>query len=385
MRATKAATANDTLTVSQANALACVREHARARSAAARRIIDHILCMTDVSRARFVTGVDALRTHGRVVIHFHPDRLARNDELVASALLRDGVYKNQFETGISSGSTSAHAGGARDTWEQSLYGGSYAVDVCAANERPKYGALDLLRHGDGPAPRFGSCQLVLRPHVLARCSFTWRDSYLQPVERGTIDELDDVLAALLVETFERGEALGERPLSVSHLVDCFHALAAELSSPIERESRGTLDHYIETQVHGSVQLDRDVERLIVDPSFDGTPTGHALEAVGAKYRFPVLVHAGRELAVSDVPCDFRGPTMPSLAARIACSRGIVNAHAIGKAARSLATSPDAWQDRGAADEVLQELKLLWHCVVRSGQPAAPNPTKCSDLTPTSSA
>jgi hypothetical protein len=60
--------------------------------------------------------------------------------------------------------------------------------------------------------------------------------------------------------------------------------------------------------------------------------------------------------------------MPSLAARIAHAGGTVDACAIGRAARSVLTSPDAWRDRGTVDEILQELKLLWHCVVRHGGP-----------------
>lgn len=356
------------LTAAQARALAWFRDHARGRRDSARATIRHVLRMADVAESAFAAGVDVLRAHGRIVVHFHPDRLARDGEQVATALLRDGIYKSQFETGISSGSTSAHAGGARDAWERSLYGGAYAAGVCEDAERPTYGALDLLRHGDGPAPRFGSCQLVLRPHVLARCTFTWRDSHLEPAERGTLDELDDVLAALLLEVFERSDALGSGPLSVAGLVQRLHALAAELGTPRERPMRGTLDHYIEAQIHGRVQLHRDVERLVVDPSFEGTSTGRALEDLGARHGLPVLAHAGRELAAADVPRDFRGPTMPSLAARIADTRGMVDACAIGRAARSVVTSEGAWRDRGAVDDVLQELKLLWHCVVRFGGP-----------------
>jgi hypothetical protein len=40
--------------------------------------------------------------------------------------------------------------------------------------------------------------------------------------------------------------------------------------------------------------------------------------------------------------------------------------AIGQAARSVVTSPDAWRERGAASDMLQQRKLLWPCVVRYG-------------------
>jgi hypothetical protein len=53
---------------------------------------------------------------------------------------------------------------------------------------------------------------------------------------------------------------------------------------------------------------------------------------------------------------FRGPTMPSLAARIA-ENGFIDAMAIGKAVRELSRDSEAWKDRGTHPEVLQELKL----------------------------
>ncbi|MNI90631.1 hypothetical protein D3C73_1481770 [compost metagenome] len=76
---------------------------------------------------------------------------------------------------------------------------------------------------------------------------------------------------------------------------------------------------------------------------------------------------GFELAVYDVPSDFRGPSMPSLARRIA-SEDFINASIIGKAARDLSIDPLPWSDRGSYEEVLQELKLLWHVLVRYGKP-----------------
>lgn len=89
----------ESLTASQAQALACFRKHARARREAARATIQHVLRMADVAEPAFVAGVEVLRAHGRVVIHFHPDRLARDGELVARALLRDGVYKMRARLG----------------------------------------------------------------------------------------------------------------------------------------------------------------------------------------------------------------------------------------------------------------------------------------------
>jgi hypothetical protein len=71
------------------------------------------------------------------VIHFHPDRLGIKPTPVAKAHLAEGVYRHQFETGLSSGSVSAFSGGARDTWEKTLFGGAYHTGGVTGWERPK--------------------------------------------------------------------------------------------------------------------------------------------------------------------------------------------------------------------------------------------------------
>ncbi|HEX2880761.1 MAG TPA: DUF3626 domain-containing protein, partial [Polyangiaceae bacterium] len=61
-------------------------------------------------------------------MHFHPDRIGIGPLTVAEALLDSGQYRNQFETGLSSGSTTAFPGGARDAWEEALFDGAYQRD-----------------------------------------------------------------------------------------------------------------------------------------------------------------------------------------------------------------------------------------------------------------
>ena len=58
--------------------------------------------------------------------------------------------------------------------------------------------------------------------------------------------------------------------------------------------------------------------------------------------------------------------MPSLAQRVARS-GIVDASAIGAGVSDLRANPGAWSARGSEAEVLQELKLLWHVLVKYGR------------------
>ncbi len=49
----------------------------------------------------------------RVTVNFHPDRLLAGATVLAW-LAREGVYRSQFETGISNGGLTAHPGGAEE-------------------------------------------------------------------------------------------------------------------------------------------------------------------------------------------------------------------------------------------------------------------------------
>ena len=365
----------------QEQAIEHIRKQAVSLRPAAQETLGHILRMSDLSAASLDEVLSTIRRSARVALHFHPDRPVPGRETVSSCLLQDGVYRTQFETGISNGSVSARAGGARDKWERSLFGGAYhdhdddddGDDGALANRahRPRYGALDLMRCADGPAPRFGSCYFVLRPEVSRRCTFTFGDSHADPLWKGTLDEFELVLSALFDESFMRDFALGVAGVRPPELMKRLLALAdGEGTAPTSGAEEGyvsrNLDHVIEAQVHMDLHLDRDVELLVADASFTGTATGRDLEAMSQKYGFALRWRDGPCLRLEEVPTDFRGPTMPSLAARIARD-GVVDAEVIGNGVRDLSADAEAWQDRGTYEEVLQEFKLLWHVLVRYGK------------------
>lgn len=357
------------LSPAQRGAIEHVAAQARRRRAEAVALQDHIRRMSDISAADFREAVLSLERNARVALHFHPDRPDAAGDTVAEALLRDGVYRSQYETGLSNGGLSAHPGGRRDLCEELLFGGAYHAADTTAAERPKYGALGILRHADGPSPRFGSCYLVLAAAVKPRCTFTYLDSHEAAVERGTLDAFDDVLAAVLRSVFDHGMALGESHLTVPELV---RRLRCDLSARPQDFGRlcvaRNLNHYVEAQVHGDVVLTRDVDALVADPSFRGSQTGRVLAELCVRNGITLHWHRGFVLSCDDVPRDFRGPTMPSLAKRVARS-GIVDAAAIGAAVTDLRVNPGAWGDRGRPGDVLQELKLLWHVLVKYGTPA----------------
>ena len=230
-------------------------------------------------------AMDLVRQHARIAVHFHPDRFGAKPASVADGLLLEGVYRNQFETGLSSGSPTAFPGGERDDWERTLFGGAYHAEGVLASERPKYGSLELIRFPDGPAPRFGSCYLVLRG-VGARTSITFMGSeHPHALGRvGTLAEPHAVMAALLAEIENGGIAtpdwppfraptLGVPGITVRGFCDALKILRERRPNPSVGEPGRVLDTGVEAQIHGPVILARDVEMLVADPAFAHTRVG----------------------------------------------------------------------------------------------------------------
>jgi hypothetical protein len=283
----------------------------------ARRAVEHVAASS---------WGDPLDRTLRVTLNFHPDRL-HGTETVLARVARDGVYRSQFETGTSNGALSAHPGGARWSWEQRIFGGAY--NNAPAAVRPRYGALNHRRRRIGAAPRFGSAHLRLTEALLDRTTFCFPDSVLEPTSVGTAQRfgLFD-----LVEAFDR----------------------RTLTDEIEATEGGLLDDYVEAHVHGPVSLVTDVEAVVLDPSFRGSP----VEEQALSLRVPVEWHEGRRLTV-DVLAEhpvFRGPRTVEVGRRIAVD-GALDAAVIGRAARAGIEDP-------------QDLKRVWHCVARFGSPAA---------------
>ncbi|MEU8179720.1 DUF3626 domain-containing protein [Micromonospora sp. NPDC049044] len=370
-----------TLTSTQAAAVAHVRSLAMAERAGALVAIARHLAAADIGQPpeRLLA---AIRT-GRLTVNFHPDRLGADGRSVADALAEDGVYRSQFVTGISNGGLTAYPGGDRDRWEHRMFDGAYQRPGVTPAQRPVYGGLNLLGYADGACPRFGSCHLRLRQAVLSRATFCLGDSHLSPEVVGTADAFEAVLAGLLAQAAATGDCLGRAGTDVATLVRAL-GHPPTTPGPVGR----ALDDYVEAQVHGSLDLAHDVEELVLDPSFAGTPTGATLVSIAERHGFPVRWHPGFVLAVDQVDAEFRGPAIPVLAARVhrefAQAGDPVDAALVGRAAASVVIEPQRWADRGPIADTLQHLKQLWHVLVRHGTPhrsvpLSPIPRPVSDF------
>lgn len=243
----------------------------------------------------------------RVTLNFHPHFL----DLLAD----DGAYRSQFVTGTGNGGLTARPGGDRWRWESRIFGGAY--DEAPAHERPVYGALDFRRRSYGAAPRFGSAHLRLRPEAVARATFCYPDSFLEPTDFGVADRMGLVALA-------------------------------------EADDQDPLDDYVEAQVHGPVELARDVEALVLDPSHRGT----AVEEAARRLPCPVEWHGGFRLTVDELRRhpDFRGPEYVDLGTRIAVD-GLLDARIVQDASLSGTHDP-------------QDVKRVWHLLARFGAPEA---------------
>ncbi|GAA0496946.1 hypothetical protein Ade02nite_54960 [Paractinoplanes deccanensis] len=283
-----------------------------------------------------------------ITVSFHPDRLLADGRSVAEHLATDGVYRSQFETGISNGGLTAYPGGDRDRWEHRMFGGAYT----GAAGRPVYGGLNLAGYPDGASPRFGSCHLVLDPAVSARATFSHGDSVTEPRVVGTASTFGAVWQALLDEVARTGRALNLP-------ADDPDAWVRALGEPRTAPGRA-MDDYVEAQIHGGLTLAGDVTAVVADPSFRGTPVEEHLRAAGVPLRWA----PGFRLPASSFPADLRGPQVPPLAAAVAAryGRDVLDAELVGRAARE----PRTWSSFGSPADVLQLLKYVWHILVLKG-------------------
>ena len=125
--------------------------------------------------------------------------------------------------------------------------------------------------------------------------------------------------------------------------------------------KALLDDYIEAQVHGPVLLARDVEALVLDPSFRDTDIQQAAEQLPC----PLEWHHGFRLSVDELQRhpDYRGAQYIELGISLA-QDGYLDPKMLGDAA-------------GTGTYDAQALKRVWHYIARFGSlaDAIPAPSK----------
>lgn len=118
------------------------------------------------------------------------------------------------------------------------------------------------------------------------------------------------------------------------------------------DQKDPLDDYIEAHVHGVVNLASDVEAVVLDPSYRGSP----IEMMAGGLGCPVQWHGGFQLSTTALRRHpaYRGQEYVDLGVSLARA-GRLDPRIIGDAART-----------GRHDA--QVLKRVWHLVARFGSP-----------------
>lgn len=357
----------------QINALNFIRGSAERISKTANDYIFLHLREAKIHATVYRQILSTIKTHARIALHFHPERICRQGYSVAEGLLRDGCFKNQFETGISNGSPTAFPGGERDEWERILFGGAYHHSVVKPEDRPKYGALRLMHYPDGVSPRFGSCYFILHQEVSQRSSFTFGGSQddLELKRSGTLDQFDPVMAAIIKELVTTKSVLGKQSIQLTELLSQFDRLDGPYPEDWLKKPLGNaLDSFVEAQIHGAVGLEKDVDQLLADPSFLNTSIEPLLEAICETYNIQLHWHPGYTLPVRDFPDEFRGYATRPLAEHIQKDNWL-NAAVLGEASNAFFREPELWKRFGSYTEVLTIFRRLWHILVKYGQPLHP--------------
>lgn len=247
-----------------------------------------------------------------VTINFHPD-ITIGDETLINILVAQGIYRSQFETGISNGGLTAFRGGDRWNWESRIFGSAY--DEEPPSVRSKYGALNYRRESVGGSRRFGSCHLRMAPHLRCRTSFCYPDSHWQPRDFA-VDHVGPLIALAEANRF--------------NLDAC-------------------LDNYIEAHIHGPLNIREDVEAVVLDPSFRGTSVEESARLLGCKVEW----HEGFRLSL-----DSLGDCVSF--------RGLEAANGITSIAEDMIVTPAILGCARNRKLDYQTSKWAWHCIARFG-------------------
>ncbi|MCB9655786.1 MAG: DUF3626 domain-containing protein [Deltaproteobacteria bacterium] len=283
-----------------------VKQKSARRSAEAREELVRKAKALGYSSREVDLVLDYVRAVAPIVIHFKPDKplrqttsryggstgmdysvLVDRDQHVIDAFTADPHYRNQFETGITSGSPSAYPGGGRDGWEKTIFEEGYHKHPLIASERPKYGAMNASWKPAGPAQSYGACYVILKRGIRNRTTLTPGDSSCAGArDVGTAENFAHVLAGLPDGRFR----------DVCNVALGYDASASDDWYP-----------YIEAQVHGPIDFSKDVQRLVIDGSYLGTPFETKMRTWAETNGFPVSWHDRYEIHVDGEQPGRAGP------------------------------------------------------------------------------
>lgn len=183
--------------------------------------------------------IEYIKNKAPIIIQFNPDK-------ALNFLIVDNFYRNQFETKQSGGTLSATA---RDTWEANMFNNIYATST--GFEKVKYGTLNILNDPNGikNAYGYGSCHFVLK-NVRLRTSFAACDTACKN-------------GAHILATCEY-----YNHVLMDYTDDDLKYIVQIATGQVPYLDSGLLNSaYKETQIHGAVQLNRDIDKICMQSSY----------------------------------------------------------------------------------------------------------------------
>ena len=256
------------LNETQKKALSVASDRATKKVADARKSLLERIKTWSFGEADLDKLVAYIQTYSPVTIQFHPDKKLPGGKNVVEGFAEEPEYKNQFQTKISSGSLCPTAGSSRDGWEKKCFAGVYHEHDLNPDERPKYGGLSALNSPSGNGGNwYGKCFFELRQDVKFRTTVTPRNSCGCTAEDvTTIDAVEVML-----------DQVGKK--DQSYLKSMFEVARGERHS-VKQSYSGS---YVEAQIHGTVDLARDVDFVVIDTKYVATPHGQQLLQLAEKW------------------------------------------------------------------------------------------------------
>lgn len=201
----------------------------------------------------------------------------------------------KFETGTSSGKLCSTS---RTTWEDILFGHTY--HEAEPHERPKYGVLNIYNAQTGchAAVQYGKSYLELTHPTRFRATFTPKDSCgVKSEDVGTVEAYAHVMLHWQKEETLHVAKVARRAVTLAWWKDGGRKGSKRRDMHPPPETSG-LD-FKELQVHGPVELGRDVARLVVHPSHrkekkKGRNAAGSGEGGGGSLSVQKLMHQFRE-------------------------------------------------------------------------------------------
>ncbi len=180
------------------------------------------------------TTLDYIKNKMPIVIHVKMETVGH--------LAKDTHYRNMFERNSSKYAFSANAC-PRIEWEKNLFNGIY--DQSTAFEKVKYGAINILNNPSGVflAHGYGDSYLLLKQNVKERTSFVFGDSSSKQTHMCSFDCCSQILY---------------------YVEDAMFHEIVKVANKLIPHSDYKYPYYIEMQIHGAINLSKDVECLVIN-------------------------------------------------------------------------------------------------------------------------